>query len=41
LHRFYNSNTGSHFCTASETERAAAAKLVGFAYEGVAHYVDA
>ena len=41
LYRFYNTRTGTHFYTASETERAAVTKLVGFVAEGIAYYVDA
>ena len=40
--RFFNSNTGTHFYTASAEERAAVADLAGFVEEGVAFhgYVD-
>ena len=42
VHRFFNSNTGTHFYTASAEERAAVANLAGFVEEGVAFlgYVD-
>jgi pimeloyl-ACP methyl ester carboxylesterase len=41
VHRFYNTATGTHFYTASETERQVIADtFASFLYEGVAYYVD-
>ena len=41
VHRFYNTQTGVHFYTISEAERAnVAASLPQFSYEGVAYYAS-
>ena len=41
VHRFYNTQTGVHFYTISETERAhVVASLPQFTYEGIAYYAS-
>lgn len=40
LHRFFNSNTGAHFYTASDDEALAVQQLAGMNYEGIAYYVE-